>query len=80
MVSQLFGVSFMSTTTKSRQLRRKGRKAITGYRQIDLSPVAIMARLHTHTAYIPGAIAHRLPSAGELRAKGISVMRKWGDK
>lgn len=79
----------MATTSKSRQARRKGKAPIgarsaiapsLGYRQVDLSHDGIAARSHTMTCYVPGALARRLPSAGELRQNGMAPMRKWGSK
>jgi hypothetical protein len=80
----------MSTTSKSRQARRKGKQPIGakstlcpwvgGYRQADLSWQGIAKCAHTHTIHVPGAMTTREPSRKELVQKGIAPMQKWSRK
>ena len=80
----------MSTTTKSRQARRMGKMPIGakskvcpwvgGYRSVDVSRDAIAVKSHTHTVYVPNAMATRVPSNKELKAKGAAHCRRWSLK
>lgn len=80
----------MSTTSKSRQARRKGKQPIGakskvcpwvgGYRSVDVSRDAIAVKSHTHTVYVPNAMSTRVPSNKELKAKGAAHCRRWSLK